>query len=122
MLDNNMQEKSHPSLSRVLLLTPAVCCLQGGDVCRKFAPSSLLLNDAGWRVQHPGERTLDVIDPSSSSPLRPAVIEPPFDVKKINSNPLLDVKRLNEWDYPIFDLAVEAPKSVLSMVRYQNLV
>jgi cGMP-inhibited 3',5'-cyclic phosphodiesterase A len=58
---------------------------------------------------------IDDIEEDSSS----TEIVLPYKPEDLDSNELLNISRLTEWDYPIFDLAAIAQTTILSKVAYR---
>lgn len=55
--------------------------------------------------------------PASKAPL-PTIdsVDELVDLSVLKTNRLFNISLLNQWDYPIFDLAAQFPTTILSMV------
>ena len=62
-----------------------------------------------------GTRT-EPSDNVDSSNLVDDTLPLPYDLDVVETNPLLNVSILNQWDYPIFDMADQYSDSILSQV------
>ena len=45
----------------------------------------------------------------------------PYDLATYEDNQHLELESLTKWDFPVFDLAAQAPSTILSLVSYQIL-
>ena len=65
------------------------------------------------------ELTTEEVDGKSTapSPAAPAnSVKIPWEIENIDNCELLHIHRLNEWDYPVFDLANQCSDTILSKV------
>lgn len=64
------------------------------------------------------ELTAEEVDGKNSSVASPTAnsVKIPWEIENIDDCELLHIHRLNEWDYPIFDLASQCSDTILSKV------
>lgn len=62
-----------------------------------------------------------IVKPSVTSPTVNSV-KIPWEIENIDDCELLHIHRLNEWDYPIFELANQCSDTILSKVSTIHLV
>lgn len=70
------------------------------------------------------ELTAEEVDGKNSSVASPTAnsVKIPWEIENIDDCELLHIHRLNEWDYPIFDLASQCSDTILSKVGYKLFV
>lgn len=70
------------------------------------------------------ELTAEEVDGKNSSVASPTAnsVKIPWEIENIDDCELLHIHRLNEWDYPIFDLASQCSDTILSKIGYKLFV
>ena len=99
-----------PSLSSHQRLSPATLGAPGSITTTPVSPGGGTKEDIGEEEEE-GELEENV----DSSPDELTL---PFDPDDLDKCELLNTSRLNEWDYPIFDLSCQAQTTVLSKVSF----
>ena len=98
---------SHHDKATSSALSSSANAVQGA-VHQVSTSSQTLLSEAAQLVLET-ERSPVAQDETDTSVL-------PFTMDDVMENKLLDINKLNQWDYPIFDLSLEVSDCILSSV------